>query len=61
MGVPKQTALITGASSGIGRETAIKLSEKGFHVIAVARRQIRLKQLADQFQDLTQEKWRSQE
>ena len=53
MGVQKQTALITGASSGIGRETAIKLAEKGFHVIVVARRQKRLNQLADQFQNIT--------
>jgi short-subunit dehydrogenase len=51
--MPKETALVTGASSGIGRETAIKLAERGFHIIAAARREKRLKDLADQFQNIT--------
>jgi short-subunit dehydrogenase len=53
MSESKQTALITGASSGIGREAAIKLTEKGFHVIAAARREKRLNNLADQFKNIT--------
>jgi len=39
-------AVVTGASSGIGRETAIQLAGKGFKVIAAARREDRLKALA---------------
>jgi short-subunit dehydrogenase len=47
-----QTALVTGASSGIGRETAIGLAGKGFQVIAAARRMDRLNELADRFEGI---------
>jgi short-subunit dehydrogenase len=47
-----QTALVTGASSGMGQETAKKLAKKGFQVIAAARRMDRLNDLADQVQGI---------
>jgi serine 3-dehydrogenase len=40
--------LVTGASSGIGRAAAIRFSEAGARVIVAARREDRLKQLADE-------------
>jgi len=41
--------LLTGASSGIGYATAARLAEAGHHVVAVARRQHLLDQLADSY------------
>lgn len=38
----KKTALITGASTGIGRATAILLNEKGYTIYAGARRTERM-------------------
>jgi short-subunit dehydrogenase len=52
MGPIRGTVLVTGASSGIGRETAIRLAQEGFQVIASARRSERLAQLADQYQNI---------
>lgn len=40
------TAIITGASSGIGKEMAVILSEKGYDLVLVARRGDKLKELA---------------
>ena len=43
-------ALITGATSGIGKATAIKLAQEGYQLILTGRRFSRLFQLKDQFE-----------
>ena len=45
-------ALVTGASSGIGRDIARELAAEGWEIIAVARRTDRLHELKDDFGDL---------
>ncbi|MEV4839277.1 SDR family NAD(P)-dependent oxidoreductase [Nonomuraea sp. NPDC049486] len=45
-----QTAVVTGCSSGLGRRFAVTLAEHGAHVVAVARRADRLKDLADEIE-----------
>ncbi len=45
-----QTALITGASGGIGYELAVILAQEGFHLVLVARDQEKLSHLARNLQ-----------
>jgi short-subunit dehydrogenase len=45
-----QVVVVTGASSGIGRETALAFARRGAVVMAVARREALLKQLASECQ-----------
>jgi len=52
MGTIRGKALVTGASSGIGRETTRKLAQEGFQVIASARRKERLDELAKENQNI---------
>lgn len=44
--------IVTGASAGIGRATAVALSQHGANVIITARREARLQQLASEMADL---------
>lgn len=45
---PSRTAVVTGASSGIGAATARRLSAAGYHVYCAARRSDRIEALADE-------------
>ena len=44
-GAAVRHALVTGASSGIGRGLALALGKRGAHVVVVARRRERLDEL----------------
>jgi len=52
MGTIRGKAFVTGASSGIGRETTRRLAQEGFQVIASARRKERLDELAKENQNI---------
>lgn len=50
-------AIVTGASSGIGRAVTIELVRKGAKVVALARRKERLRELAASMTDSTNFRW----
>ncbi len=51
MDIKNKTVIITGASSGIGEATALKLAKEGAKVVLTARRKDKLMQLKDKISD----------
>ena len=51
LGIDGKIAIVTGASSGIGRAVALKMADENAHVVAVARDEKRLKELKMQITD----------
>lgn len=49
---PRKTALVTGASSGIGCELAAVFAKHGYDLVLVARNQEKLKQMAEELRTL---------
>ena len=46
-----KTAVVTGASSGMGKEIVTLFAKEGANVVAVARRKERLEELAESLKD----------
>ena len=51
MDFKNKVILITGASSGIGKETAIEFAKLGANIVLVARRKDKLEQVANELKD----------
>ncbi len=52
MKAEREVAIVTGASSGIGMETAFALVRRGYAVVLAARREDRLEQVADRCREI---------
>jgi short-subunit dehydrogenase len=52
-----QVILITGASSGIGKETAIEFAKLGANIVLVARKKDKLEQTANELKNLIRQYW----
>ncbi len=53
MGIQGKIAIVTGASSGIGRSTAIRFAQEGVKVMLISRNERRLQQVAEEIRQIT--------